>query len=577
MIQIKKIIAWWLVLSLFLSYFDISFASNETQKISPDEIKKVETEIIQLQKKLSESGKTYVEKFSQDLDTLMNYEESWNSKIEIHADEENFWKWNMSLKLNHYSIKNARLDTSLSADIDMKADYSPVYGSGFSLNLKTFASFINKNWELYALLKDFDFTINDANISQIADEVKKQFADNKYIKLPSDENTQLALNMIKNFDIKNVFTESDTILSQPLFTPYKKSGDKYLLVPSKYACDTYFELDKKFNFSNPWYTPQTCTQWAYQKFVEKFTQDVEIYLVFGKDENTFWLYSQNTDATVDFTLKYNNTKITKIDLSIIPEQIKFKNEWMSMNYKNGEFLKANLYAEKWLYKMNFYSELDEKNHFVEIDGNINLNKDIIGNITLKNNKINSFLLMKEQWYENNAYRLKNVFALKTTGNFDTNNQLQNMNMKFAWIHMSDKKVFFLWKFWYNAGNFNVYAKYDDMMWKIVFNGKWKIKNKYFQFDTDFDFNNMYTGKMNLEVDVRDNKNNANILFLLNNWGKEVLKMTLVNEAKREYKNNIIIEAPKDFKEINTSQFINNNWGQWEIFDENSLDSIKELQ
>lgn len=569
MVQTKKMIAWFLISSILIWNFSFSFANDEGEKISPEEIKKVEAEIIQLQSQLLNTWKSSFERFSKDFEKLVNYEESWTSKIEFNVDEDMFWKANASLNFNNLSIKNAILDSEISSDIAMKAKYTPVYWSWFEIDLKTFASLINKNWEIYALLKDLDFKVNDANISKVLDEAKKQFADNKYIKFPTDANSQVALNLIKSFNVKSILSESEKILSQTLLTAYKKSWDKYILIPTKYACDSYFELDKKLNFSNAWYTPKTCTEIVYKSFLKEFTKDWELYFMFGKTENTFWIYSDDNDTIVDLSLKYDQKNITKIDFIMIPDQIKYKDEWFNLHYQNGQFLKANLYAEKWLYKMDFYSELDENNHFVEIDGSINLNKDLIGNINLKNKKMSSFFLLKEKGYDKNSYKLKNVFALKTNGLFDSNNQLQSITSKFAWIRMTDKKAFLIWKFGYNGENFNIYAKYDDIMWKIVFNWKWKIENKYFQFDTDFDFNNMYTGKMNLEIDVRDNKNNANILFLLNNWGKEILKITMLNEAKREYKNNIIIEAPKDFRELNPEAITD--------IDSNYIDQIEELK
>lgn len=574
MVQTKKMIAWFLLSSLLIWNFSFSFAADESEKISPEEIKKVETEIIQLQSQLLNTSKSSFEKLSKDFEKLVNYEESWNSKIEFNVDENMFWKANASLNFNNYSIKNATLDSEVSSDIAMKANYAPIYGSWFEIDLKTFASLISKNWEIYAVLKDLDFKVNDTNISKVLDEVKKQFADNKYIKFPTDANSQVALNLIKSFNAKNIFSESEKILSKPLLSVYKKSWDKYILIPTKYACDSYFEVDKKLNFSNAWYTPKTCTEMVYKSFLKEFTKDWELYFMFGKNENTFWIYAKDTDATMDFTLTYNQTKITKIDFVLTPDQMKYKNEWFTLNYKNGEFLKANLYAEKWLYKMDFYSELDENNHFVEIDSKINLNKDFVWNLTVKNKKMNWFFTLKEKGSDYTSdkweYKLKNIYASKVTGTFDSNNSLETINIKFAWLDIKTKKAFLLWKMNYNNGEFNTYLKYDDMMWKIIFNGTWKIENKYFQIDTDFDFNNLYTAKMNVQIDTRNDKNNWNINLVVNNWAKEVLKMSIVNEWKRIYKDDIKIEIPKDFRELNPEAIMSD-------IDSNYIDQIEELR
>jgi len=129
---------------------------------------------------------------------------------------------------------------------------------------------ISKDGEIYALLKNLDFKVNDENISKVLEELKTQFSDNKYLKFPSDENSKVVYEYIKNFSLGNFLLEAESVLSKPLLTTYKKSGNKYLLVPTKYACDTYFELDKKLNFSNSWYTPQTCNESTYKSFVKEF-------------------------------------------------------------------------------------------------------------------------------------------------------------------------------------------------------------------------------------------------------------------------------------------------------------------
>ena len=46
--------------------------------------------------------------------------------------------------------------------------------------------------------------------------------------------------------------------------------------------------------------------------------------------------------------------------------------------------------------MNFYSELDENNKFSEIQSSINLNKDVVGTLNLKDKKLNSFVIIKQK-------------------------------------------------------------------------------------------------------------------------------------------------------------------------------------
>jgi hypothetical protein len=58
-------------------------------------------------------------------------------------------------------------------------------------------------------------------------------------------------------------------------------------------------------------------------------------------------------------------------------------------------------------------------------------------------------------------------------------------------------------------------------------------------------NNTIKGNFNLEIDLRDNKDNANIYFDANIENKQVIKFELDNKATIEYKEVEIIEPQND--------------------------------
>lgn len=573
----KKILSWMLLSSLLIWNIQVSLASNDT-KPSADEVKKVETEIVTLQSNLFDNSKSVFEKLSSEFQKIANYEEKWNLSIDLKVDEDAFWKGNASLKLNNYTGKAAVFDSEVSGDLKVSADYTPVYGSGFELDLSTFASMISKDSEVYVLLKDLDFKVNNENISQVLTQLKEQFKDNKYLKFPTDEQSKAWLEMLKSFQAQSFLNQVDTKLQTPFFTTYKKVGNKYLLVPTKFACDTFFEVDQKLNMSKSWYTPQTCTEAVYKKVVSEFTKEGELYITLGDKENTlgYYLVDKMDKTIVDLQVKYNDTNITKVDFSVIPDQSKQKNEGFSLNYSKNEFLKANLYAEKWAYKMNFYSELDENNNFKEITSSINLNKDVVGSLTLKDKKLNSFVMIKQKGYDYDSeeweYKLKNVFAMKVTGTMDASNNLSTLVAKFAWVDVKSKKAFLLGKMGYNSGNFTTYLKYEDTMGKMILNGKWQLEAKYFSYDATLDVNSIYKGTIWYEIDARDNKNNAKMNLIVNNGLKDVFSLKVLSEAKREHKSDLKVEAPKDYSTytLPTSNY-DDNYG------DDYLDSFEEIE
>lgn len=556
----KKILSWFLLSSLILWNFSFSFAQIESVTIPTQEEKiKVEAEVLKLQSNLFSNSKTYFEKLVSDFEKLTNYEESWNSKIEFLLDEPSmFWKADMSFDLKDYKVKNSSLDSELSWNISLKANYSPVYGSWFEFNLSTFATLISKDSEMYGLLKDFDFKVNDENISKILDALKNEFKDNKYIKLPTDKNSKATLEMMKNFKANVIIEEAQNISSKPLLQTYKKTWNKFLLVPTKYACDEYFKLEQKFNFSNRWYTPETCTNSTYKSFVKEFTKTGELYLTIDDSENTLGFYAKNDDnTTIDFSLKYNAKNIQSIDFIVTPDKKKYKNEGLNFHFKSKEFLKVILNAEKWTIFINFDSELDENNNFKEINSNIK-SKDLNWSFALKDKKITWFYVLKQRWYdytsENFEYKLKNVFAVKISGNTDTKNLLEKLNLQFAWVDIKNKKAIFTWKTSFNKWNFALKFSSKSDYSSFDFNWVWYISSKIFKLNSDF--NSMWAYKWNFDVliDQSDDNNNAKINLTINNNLKDILKINIENLAKRTYKDDIKIEIPNDFKEFDPTIF-----------------------
>ncbi len=566
---IKKAVSFVVLWSLLLWNIHISVASTDITPTS-DEVKKVESEVVKLQWKMFEHGKTIFEKLSWEFQKLVKYEETWNTKMEIHFNEDMFWEINGKLNFNNFTVKSSNFDSEVSTDINLQWDYKTSYESG-QIDLKTFASLINKDGNIYGLLKDLNFTVSDKNLSEVLSKAKETFKDNKYIKFPTDAQSQQVLTMLKNFNPKSVISQVDTTLQSPLFTTYKKEGNKYLLIPTKHACDTYFNLDKTLNFSNAWYTPKTCTETVYKAMVSEF-MEAQFYLTLWEKENIFWIYLEEKEK-FDFTITYDESSITKVDLVFTPDQKKYKDEWFSLNYSKNNFLKSKLYAEKWLYTIDFNSTLDANNHFVSIDARINMNKDLTWTFTLKDKKIKGFFQGKEQWYDYNLkkMKLKSLYVLQIGWLVNDSNNIWKLNVGFAGVDVKTKKVFLLWKFWYNTWKFTTYLKYNDTMGSFVVNWTWTIENKYFTYDSNFNFSEMYTWNFSMKFDFRENKNNCLIDLLVKNKQKDMLKFIIQNDSKRIYKDEVKIEAPKDFQDfkevLKTIDNTNPNWFDEEILEE----------
>lgn len=559
------------MLSVALMIWNFSFFSaNASNDSTPtlNEKTKVEQEVIKLQWNLFDTSKNYLEKLTSDFKKLSNYQENWNSKIEFNFDDEFFGNLMADLSINDYSVKNSSIDSSSNWNFKLKTKYNPTYGSWFELDLSTFASLISKDGEIYALLKDFDYKVNDENAWLILEKLKETFKDNKYIKFPNDENTTQMVNLIKSFDLNSSVSNLEKLSKSPLFTTYKKSWDKYLLVPTKNFCDNYFEIKNKISSFNKWYNPTDCSELVYKTFVKEFLKTWELYLILW-DENTLWFYSKKDNDIFDFSMNYNDKNITKIDLNIIPDQKIYKNEWLNFKYKLNDYLKLNFFMKKWKEFIRFESILDQNNKFKEFNSELKIDT-FSWKIGLKDNKINWFYIIKENSYnwETDKDVLKNVFWIKITWNTKNDNSLNDLTILIAWVNIKDKKVLLKWKMNYNWWNFSFNYNLNDEYSEFKINWNWSIDKNYlklnstyqnsyksYDYTKDEDVNSVYSWNFNITIDQKDDKNNIDFYFNMINLEKNILKLSIKNDAKRVYKDDIKIEAPTDYKDLEIDSLI----------------------
>lgn len=553
MVIAKKIIAWALVTSFLFTHFSFSYANSES--ITSEEKTKIDAEVLKLQWQLLNNSQNFFQKLTSDFKKITHYEESWDSKIEFEIDQSMLWKWFATLDMKNYAIKNALLDSDISSDVSLKTRFQPTYGTGVELDLSTILSMISKDGDMYTLLKDFNFQVNDDNLKEILEKLKEQFKDNKYLKLPSDPNSQAFYQYINNFRWDTFFLEAQKILSMPLFQAYQKSGDKYLLIPTKFACDTYFELDKKLNFYNSWYTPKTCSQTVYKSFIKEFLSIGQIYLILWEDNNTFWYESKNDETQISFTINYNSENILALDFDITPDQTKFKNEGFHYSYVKWESITSKFNAENGRYIWTLDAKLDSNNHLISLDSKVNFANDFVWSFSIINKKISWFYTIKERWYDYESedwdYILKNIYGVSISGKLNNDNILEKLNIKAAWVDVQTKEIFLQAKSSYENGNYAFDISSQWMYSTFEMSAVGFMSKEKFKIDSEYNFNEIYTGDFNMDYDTSNNKNNLDVYFDINEIDKKIVKFIVKNVATRNYKEDISIKIPTDFQELDT--------------------------
>ncbi len=396
--------------------------SEYSQTLSDNENKKINTELVKIQKNILKNGTYYLEQIIGEFEKYSNYQEKGNFKAHIDIDHEMVGKIKAELKLEDYEINNSNFDAQLKTKVSAMIDAAPKWDDAVKLEIAWFIDFISKDQNYYLLLKELKIANQEwiEEFKLFIEKIKEIAATNKYIHF-KDKNGAKAMEILRSFSPKNILVEWNQIVSKPLFKAYKKEGGKYYLIPTKYACDTAKDLARKFDPFNG----KDCTQGQYEDMIQDIADSkVEMYIELGQN-TTLWFDASSIDKSMEEfngSVIFSNNYIEAVDLTIKPNQKENPNEWAELNYKRNASLNAYLYADSWEIDIKLSSTLDRSNNFKFIDFDMKA-EEFTWNLDLSNKKISGKYSVNdktEKWDWNISGRMDNInrlSELKVTSDF----------------------------------------------------------------------------------------------------------------------------------------------------------------
>ncbi|MDQ7023633.1 MAG: hypothetical protein Q9M97_09150 [Candidatus Gracilibacteria bacterium] len=330
---------------LILNYLELKLEERKLLKIEADkknvfkntlsnsDTKKVNDELVKIQNNLLNRGVDSFEQILGELETYTNYEERGNFEAKVNFDGGEIGTSKFELKLKDYIAKSSGFDAQFKSKIEAIIEASPKGQEEVKIKINAFIDYILKDQNYYVLLKDLKIT-DEKGIEQIKDFIEKAkeiASKNKYIHF-EDENATKYLNGLKNLNPSNILKQGKIIASKPLFTAYKKEGNKYYLIPSKYGCDTAKILSNTFDPFNG----NTCTDSQYQDLLEDISDSkVEFYIDFSVNNTVIGFEADGVDNMEEFTgdVSFSDKYIEEINFIIKPNQEKYPLEGFSLNYK----------------------------------------------------------------------------------------------------------------------------------------------------------------------------------------------------------------------------------------------------
>ncbi len=575
----------YLKVRLELVQYNLNKTELFKQTLSETEINKVENKIVDLQLNLFNKGANIFENILSDFEKLSNYEEKGNLKMNLNIDHEAIWKVNWELNIDNYVTKTSNFDSQFKWQLEALLNASLNWEDDIKMQLSWFLDFISKDWNVYLLLDKFNIN-NDSSSEQaenFLESIKKIASENKYIKFENNENTKV-LETLKNLNPKNLATNWKEILSQALFTAYKKEWDKYILKPTKYACDKTKELKWVFD---PFYANDKCSESQYQDVLKSFNEMWEIYLILW-DINQIWYNTKLDDVEIKSFISYDEKSIKQISANIIPDQNKYPNEWVELSYKTNDSLYAKLYADKWSIDYLFDSKLDKNNRFsfLNFKGHTaSKYEDFAVNLKLENKNLNwkvEYNIQNYDWDTDSYVKWDNI-KVDLTWKTDYNNKLSNLNINLSWIDKNNKQFIYS-KFLYNTWEISFENHFNDtyLASDIIASWKWDSINKVLKewnleislkskdyYSEDEELKDIFNSKISLENKI------INWYTTIYNWNEKPTSITHTWKYEKGYfeLNNQIEIASNPFSMQWYSQDLKNSKVQSDL---RTLTSIIEI-
>lgn len=531
------------------SFLDTVLNSN----LSETEKQKVEDEIVKLQLNLFEKWISILENLKNDFENLSNYEDKWNLKLDFNLDEESIWTIKSWLTFSNYNSTVSNYDSQLKWQVNafINADIS-WDKDDINMQFSSFLDFISKDWNMYILLKDLNIVDEKTNkeIQDLIEKLKNIAAQNKYIKF-EDKQTQKVITTLKSINPNNIVSNWREVFWEAMFEAYKKDWDKYLLKPTKYACDKFKELANKFD---PFYW-KSCSQWQYEDLLKEFVKVWDTYIILW-DKNVIWFDGSLDDVKINWAITYDNNNIEQINFNITPEQEKHPGEWLEFSYKTQSSLYFKLYADSWDIEYTLDSKLDSNNRFSDIDfkwHTASNYEDFSIMFSLKNNQISGKYEINSSSYdyESKSYKKSTTISWNINWTTKLDNSLSTLAISLNWKKAEDKQNFIVSSFAYNAWLFKLKSDYNsiwnkynlELWWKwdsvnkdltaLNYNFIYNKKSRTYNYDTykyeySWDFYEVINSNLKLENKI------ISWNTIINDKAEEIFSMTHSWNYEKDY-------------------------------------------
>lgn len=410
---------------------------NEPQALSSTEKAMVEGEIISMQIGMYNDWINMMEEMFENISSISQYEQKWSMNIKTKINLGSEFNLDSEIALDDYQYSVSNFDSKFQWFIDTVFQWD-IAGEEFSTEMEALIDFISKDGNLYLLIenlksKGFETSYAYKNFQEVLEKIESQ---NKYVKFP-DQQLQALYEILDNVQADKILGQWKSIFSESMLTAYAKNWEKFMLVPSKHACDS---MKKMMNTFDPFHG-DTCSSSQYKKLIKDMQADnMTIYMTMEEKSNTIGFSMWENAETLNLTIDFDENQLLWLNFTALENGKNLDDEHIFIDYKKASYLNIsiNLDDENLLYKMT--SNLNSYNRFDTLDFkgySKSFYSDSTYTLKLENKVFSGNIVsnMKSYDYDTGNYILSNKLEWTLNGTTQTNGKLQTL-----WIWLTGKDL-----------------------------------------------------------------------------------------------------------------------------------------
>lgn len=301
--------------------------------LSAREIEQVDASVLKMQSSMVAMLEANMQQLLGDVENMFYTQSNGDLKASLLTNFDENLRFDIELNFNNYQAIQNKFDSRFQTDLSAMVQ-ADIYGENVEFDFSMFFDYILKEDNLYILLEDLNVAWDDIQeLEDMVNEIKKVFEENGYVHFPTYSSYDELIALFESLNPSAFMLGVEEFFEEPLLRAHSKVGDKYILVPTQYACDQGKTLQNRFD---PFYDDTKCSPSQYEDLVEEFlSEEVMLYMSFEDGNSVFGLEIEDYSSYTDMNMVFDGQVVQSATMTSAPKDGSYPGLSMSYDYKTN--------------------------------------------------------------------------------------------------------------------------------------------------------------------------------------------------------------------------------------------------